>query len=174
MTADPHEFSRPVPLARIGRDPFRRKIEARREEREKLARRFGLLALDRLTAEVELSRGSGGSILLEAMFEAEFVQECVISLEPVRGSARQSFALVYAPDAADEGAGEVEIEGEAPAIEPLSGDTIDIGEAVAQELSLALPEFPRDPSAGIAAAPAEEDEERPFAALARWRGAGKD
>lgn len=171
MSADRPEFSRPVPLARLGRDPFRREIEARPQEREALARRFGLLALDRLAATVELARRSGGSVLLEAAFEAEFVQECVVSLEPVRGAVRQRFALIYAPQAAE---GEIEIEGEGPTVEPLAGEAIDIGEAVAQELSLALPEFPRDPAAAIEGLAEAGGEERPFAALARWVTTGKD
>jgi hypothetical protein len=42
---------------------------------------------------------------------------------------------------------------------------------VAQELSLVLPEFPRDPQATLEAGPADDAGERPFAALARWRKA---
>jgi uncharacterized metal-binding protein YceD (DUF177 family) len=165
------EFSRPVPLARLGHDPYRQQIEATREEREKLARRFGLLALDRLLATVVLSRQGGMSILLEASFEAEFVQECVVSLEPVRGDVRQDFSLLYGPAATDER--DIALDSEEITFEPITGDTIDIGEAVAQELSLALPAFPRDPGATIAAE-AAESEERPLAGLARLRMAGDE
>jgi uncharacterized metal-binding protein YceD (DUF177 family) len=164
------EFSRLVPLTRLGRDPFRQKIAATREERKKLARRFGLLALDRLCATVALTRQSDASVLLEASFEAEFVQECVITLEPVRGTASQRFSLLYGPAGTDED--EVEIDSDAVTFEPLAGEAIDVGEAVAQELSLALPAFPRDPEATIATLATEDAEERPLAALARWRKPG--
>jgi uncharacterized metal-binding protein YceD (DUF177 family) len=146
------EFSRPVPLARLGRDPLRQHIAANREERDKLARRFGLLALDRLVATVVLSRQPDASVLLEAEFEAEFVQECVVSLEPVRGAAHQRFTLLYDPAAAAER--EIALDCEELTCEPLVGDVIDIGEAVAQELSLALPAFPRHPQAELALAAA--------------------
>jgi hypothetical protein len=53
-----------------------------------------------------------------------------------------------------------------PALEPLTGDAIDIGEAVAQELSLALPEFPRQPDAAIEDTAPAEAIEGPFTALA--------
>lgn len=162
------EFSRRVALAWLGRDPFRQQIAASPEEREKLARRFGLVALDRLIATVELSRRDGDSVLLEAAFEADFVQECVVSLEPVRGTLKQPFALLYGPAAAES---EVALAGEGIDFEPLQGETIDIGEAVAQELSLALPEFPRDPQAAIETDAAEGEGEKPFAALARWKKA---
>ena len=171
MKAALPEFSRLVPLARLGRDPFRLEIEATPGEREKLARRFGLLALDRLSAVVVLSRQSGMpvssmSVLLEASFEAEFVQECVVSLEPVRGAVRQRFSLLYGSGAAAER--DIEIDSEEVTFEPIVGDAIDVAEAVAQELSLALPLFPRDPQAATEVL-SPESEERPLAVLARWR-----
>ena len=124
-------------------------------------------ALDRLTAAVALHREGGGLIRLEAEFEAEFAQECVVTLEPVAGKIAQSFALVYGP--AEDGPDEIDLDADAPAFEPLTGDAIDIGEAVAQELSLALPEFPRDPDAVLDPAAIEEAPDGSFAALAKLR-----
>jgi uncharacterized metal-binding protein YceD (DUF177 family) len=161
------EFSRLVPLTRLGPEPFRQRIEATAEERERLSQRFGLLALDRLVAEVVLQRQSGEIILLEAAFEAEFEQCCAVTLEPIRGSVSDPFSLVYGPprDAGEE----IALNGDEPAFEPLNGDAIDIGEAVAQELSLALPLFPRHSDATIDGAVAPEPAEGPFASLARLR-----
>ncbi|MGH7108948.1 MAG: YceD family protein [Stellaceae bacterium] len=168
MSAAAPEFSRRVALARLGHDPFRQRITASPEECARLARRFGLVALDRLTATVALSRRDGTAVLLEAAIEADFVQECVVSLEPVRGSLKQPFALLYGPTTAES---EVALAGEGIDFEPLLGETIDIGEAVAQELSLTLPEFPRDPQAAIETDAAASEGEKPFAALARWKKA---
>jgi uncharacterized metal-binding protein YceD (DUF177 family) len=143
------EFSRLVALARIGRDGLRQEISATAAECEQLARRFGLLTLDGLAAVVELRRQDDAAIFLEAVFEAAFIQECVVTLEPVPGALSERFALVYGPpDAAPD---DSEAANDAPAFEPLTGGAIDIGEAVAQELSLALPEFPRHPEAALAA-----------------------
>jgi uncharacterized metal-binding protein YceD (DUF177 family) len=166
------EFSRPVPLARLGAQPFRQQIEATADERERLARRFDLVALDRLTAAVTLRRQEGEAVLLEAVFEAGFAQTCVVTLEPVPAAVSQSFSLLYGP--IDENRTEVELGVEEIVFEPLTGDSIDIGEAVAQELSLALPEFPRDPDAAIDAAAAAEPVEAPFAALARVHKPAQD
>jgi uncharacterized metal-binding protein YceD (DUF177 family) len=167
MSASTPEFSRLVPLARLGSEPFRQDIEATAEERERLVRRFGLMSLDRLTAAVALHRQGGGLIRLEAEVAAEFAQECVVTLEPVAGKIAQSFALVYGP--AEDGPAEIDLDAEAPAFEPLTGDAIDIGEAVAQELSLALPEFPRDPAAVLDPAAIAAEPGGPFAALAKLR-----
>ncbi len=168
MSTTDAEFSRPVALARLGVEPFRQEIEAAAGERERLARRLGLEALDRLRAAVTLHRQADATVLLEARFEAAFTQTCVVTLESVPGAVSGSFALLYGP--ADAAPSEVDAAADAdePVFEPLCGAAIDIGEAVAQELSLALPEFPRHPDAPAEPvdAAAEPIDER-FAALAR-------
>jgi uncharacterized metal-binding protein YceD (DUF177 family) len=161
------EFSRLVALAQLSTRPFRQRIEASAEEREKLSRRLDLISLDRLVAEVELRRQSLEVILLEAEYAANFEQCCAVTLEPVRGAVSDRFSLVYGP--APEEAREISLTAEEPAFEPLNGNSIDIGEAVAQELSLALPIFPRDPAAAIDQAAMAEPLQGPFATLARMR-----
>jgi uncharacterized metal-binding protein YceD (DUF177 family) len=160
----PPEFSRLVPLARLGPEPFRQEITAGDAERDALARRFDLFAIGRLRARVELTRQGQELVLLRAEFEAEFVQNCVVTLDPVDGAMSHRFSLLFGPPEAEEqagGTGEDEW-----AFEPLAGDAIDIGEAVAQEFSLALPPFPRSPGASVEAAmPPPED--GPFAGLSR-------
>lgn len=167
MSEPAPEFSRLVPLRQIGGKSFLQQIEATPEERDKLSSRFDLVALHRLVAEVELRRQSAEMILLEAQFEAEFEQCCAITLEPVRGTVSDRFSLIFGP--APEENAELVLSGEEPAFEPLHGDAIDIGEAVAQELSLALPVFPRDPDAVIDDVGAGQSFEGPFASLARLR-----
>ena len=166
MTDTVPEFSRLVPLARLGFAPFRQKIEATLSEREKLSRRFDLLALDRLKAAVELRRQGDQVVVLEASFEAVFVQSCVVTLEPVAGTICDHFTLVYGPAEAEPG---VASHGEDAAFEPLNGDVIDIGEAVAQELSLSLPAFPRHPDAKTDGEALAQPTGSPFISLARLR-----
>src|SRR4249919_541839 len=91
-TATP-EFSRPVPLARLGAEPFRLEISASEAERAALARRFDLIALDRLSARVELVRMGKDRFVLHAAFAAEFVQSCVVTLDPVGGAVAEEFTL---------------------------------------------------------------------------------
>jgi uncharacterized metal-binding protein YceD (DUF177 family) len=161
------EFSRLVRITGLGSKPFRQRIEATPNEREQLSRRFDLLALDRLSAVVELRRQDAEVILLEATFEADFVQACTVTLEPVPGGISDRFTLVYGPITGQRH--EIERAVDEPAFEPLDGDTIDIGEAVAQELSLSLPLCPRHSGAGIEVESSEELS-GPFASLARLLG----
>jgi uncharacterized metal-binding protein YceD (DUF177 family) len=167
MSPPAPEFSRLVEVARLSTRPFRQRIEATAEERERLSQRFDLISLDHVVADVELRRQSPEMILLEAEFAAEFEQCCAVSLEPVRGAVSDRFSLVYGP--APEEEQEIALTSDEPAFEPLDGNSIDIGEAVAQELSLALPIFPRDPEARIDQAAMAEPLEGPFAMLVRVR-----
>lgn len=170
MSDAPPEFSRPVPLARVGTDPFRRHIAASEAERAALAKRFALVSLDGLEADIELVREPGGTVLLTAAFEAEFAQECIVTLDPVAGGVNERFQLRYGPP---EGEAEVPGGDDDPAFEPLVGETVDIGEAVAQEFSLALPPFPRAADALVESELGETPAEGPFAALARLVRSGQ-
>ena len=156
------EFSRLVPLARLGAEPFRQDIEASEAERAALALRLDLLALERLTATVELVRLDKEIFALRAAFEAEFVQSCVITLDPVSGTAAEEFTLIYGPpDAEEDVGGSVD---DNVAFEPIVGTVIDVGEAVAQQFALALPPFPRLPGASVEAEMPPADEPGTFAA----------
>lgn len=160
------EFPRLVPLTRVGNEPYRQQIAASEAERDALAQRFELLSLDRLTADVELAREPAGTILLIASFEAVFEQECIVTCDPVAGTVAERFQLRYGwPEAEDD----VPSGEDDPAFEPLTGEAIDIGEAVAQEFSLALPPFPRVADTVIEINDAEASEGGPFSALDRFR-----
>ena len=165
------EFSRLVSVARLGAEPFRQEIAATEEERIALARRFDLLAIERLEASVELVPNARGSILLRAAFDAAFVQSCVVTLDPVPGAVSERFKLVYGPPEAEDNAAAAEDDA---AFEPLNAEVIDIGEAVAQEFSLALPPFPRSPDAMIEAEEPLHGNASPFAALSRLSGQGSN
>jgi len=137
------EFSRPVPVVRLGADAVTYRIDATGDERAALARRFDLVSIDYFAAEVTLSR-HGGDIRLAAEIAADVVQLCCLTLEPFAGKLIDRATLLYrrkAPPA------DLVVDDED--YEVLVGDEIDIGEAAAQQLSLALDPFPRAPGATI-------------------------
>ena len=98
------------------------------------------------------------------------MQTCVVSLEPVVADITEPFVIHYAAGQPAEGDEEVLValeEDESP--EPLVGGAIDVGEAVTQQLVLALDPYPRKPGAVVPAAaapPTQPAENGPFAALA--------
>lgn len=158
-----NEFSRPVAIGRLTEEEVH-SIAATAAERAALARRFGLSAIDALGAEVRLAP-LGRGVRLDATLEADVVQGCVVTLQPFPTHLHENFTLVY---------GDAPVDQEEDAVvEPLEGETIDIGEAVAQQLSLALDPYPRAPGAALDPRWTDEPEtEGPFAALARVKKTG--
>lgn len=166
------EFSRPVAVERLGHDERRYEIEANAGERAALAERYGILAVVSLTARLLLKRLPGGSLVrLAGRFSADVVQSCVVSLDPVPAHLEEDFVLTYATERdADAGAGEVvvDLDDEDPP-EPIENGMIDLGEAAAEHLALALDPFPRAANATFQGGDAPADEPpakaNPFAAL---------
>ncbi len=68
-----------------------RRISANPEERAALARRFGLIGIDRLEAVFALKRAGGGVIHVTGEIEAEVTQSCVITLAPVQAKVGRRF-----------------------------------------------------------------------------------
>lgn len=170
-----NEFSRLIEVKDIGAQPVTRKIDAKPQELAALARRFGLLDLKALSAELTLS-WRGKEVIAEGRLEADAVQRCVVSLAEVPEHVESDFTLVYREAGAADGASEQEIDPESDEEPPESfgPEGIDLGEAVAQQLALALDPYPRHPDAQApkrewGAPPLPEEEEaassNPFAVL---------
>lgn len=166
------EFSRVVPLDDLTDAETVREIEANEGERAGLAMRFGLLSLDSLRATVRLKRLRGGrAVRFSAVFHAEVTQTCVATLEPVADRIDDAFEIVFEREAAGAGGRELVLDPEADS-EPLVGDSIDIGEVVAQEVALSLNPYPRRPGATLDTGDGALDAERgpgapgPFESLA--------
>jgi uncharacterized metal-binding protein YceD (DUF177 family) len=171
------EFSRLFRLDTLSAEPLRVAIEAGPDEREGLARRFGLVAVDALTAEAELRR-SGEAATAVGRLQARVTQSCVASAEAVQAEVAEDFRVDFRPLPAEvRPEEEVELgEGELD-VTFYEGGAIDLGEAVAQTLLLGLDPYPRSPAAEAALRDAgvkSEEEARieasPFAALAALKG----
>jgi len=78
-----NELSRLVSLASIGNAERSIKIVVTADEREALARRFGLESLDWMTASATIRRLDDGAVRLRIAFAADVVQHCVATLEPI-------------------------------------------------------------------------------------------
>lgn len=167
-----NEFSRLYRLDSLSAEPRSVAVEASPEEREALARRFGLVALDSLSAEAELRR-SGDSVTAAGRLRARAIQSCVASVEPVEAEVVEDFRVEFRPPPTASGPDE-EIELGESELDTIfhEGGAVDLGEAVAQSLALSLDPYPRSPAAETALREAgvkSEEEARlessPFAAL---------
>ncbi|HYE28744.1 MAG TPA: DUF177 domain-containing protein [Allosphingosinicella sp.] len=167
-----NEFSRRFRLDALSDAPRRVQIEATPGERGALARRFDLIAIATLTAEAELRR-SGDAVAAVGRLRARVSQSCVATAEPVEAAVDEDFCIDFRPlRAAGHPDEEIELgENELDTIF-YEGGEIDLGEAVAQTLALALDPYPRSPEAEAALKAAgvrSEEEARaetsPFAGL---------
>ncbi|WP_298668674.1 DUF177 domain-containing protein [uncultured Sphingomonas sp.] len=161
------EFSRPERLDTIGGEPRIVEIAADAEERRRLAGRFGLIAIDRLAATFTIHRDATG-IRADGRVVAGVTQACSVTGDPLPATVDEKVALrfVAAGDATED---EVELGEDALDTIEIEGGAIDLGEAAAETLMLALDPFPRQPRAAEAlraAGVVAEDQAGPFSALA--------
>jgi uncharacterized metal-binding protein YceD (DUF177 family) len=175
------EIERIVDLDRLGNGAAF-EIVASDGERAALAKRFGFLGLPAFSARVTVDRRLGGQIVVEGRLRGQIVQACVLTLDPVTQDLDDAFRIVFKKDLTDERdpeSGEAVLSAQADAPEPLSGNMLDVGEIVAEQLSLAADPYPRRsgakledvlprPRGGGRKGPTEQ-RRHPFAGLAALR-----
>ena len=157
-------------------------IEANEKERAALAKRFELVSIDSLKAELTISTASNGEVTVRGPMTAEIVQNCVATLEPVPELVEDTIEVLFSPHVSEddlpsdpddlEELSEEELMALLDQPEPLVDGKIDLGEVVAQFLAVAMNPYPRKEGAELPAAvktEEEADEEKrpnPFAQLA--------
>lgn len=168
-------FTRLFDLAKLPQKGADVTLAPDRDERARIASWLNIESVEELGASVRLSRTASGRYLYRAHFEADVVQACVVTLEPVQSHLTGSFERSYqfAP-----GAGHSRPKGNAStavalnhededAPEVVDTSVVDIAAPVLEELSLALDPYPR--RAGVAFAHPDESPEtapnNPFAIL---------
>lgn len=157
-------------------------IEANEKERAALAKRFELVSIDSLKAELTISTASNGEVTVRGPMTAEIVQNCVATLEPVPELVEDTIEVLFSPHVSEddlpsdpddlEDLSEEELMALLDQPEPLVDGKIDLGEVVAQFLAVVMNPYPRKEGAELPAAvktEEEADEEKrpnPFAQLA--------
>lgn len=165
------EFSHVVPLSEIGGKAVHHNLLANDQERAALAKRFDLITLDRLSSQVALSSDDIG-IIATGNLVANVMQVCVVSGKPVAAEIAESFAIRFLPEPVFEPDSDIELEVEETETMFHDDRVIDLGEAVAQTLALAIDPFPRSPDAEEILQEAglkDNTPSGPFAALAVLR-----
>lgn len=171
-----------IDLDRMGPAGTALEITASEGERAALAKRFGFLALPAFAARVTVDRQPGGQIVVEGRLRGKILQACVLTLDPVTQELDDAFRIVFKKDLTDlrdPESGEAVLSPQVDAPEPLSGNLLDVGEIVAEQLSLAADPYPRRsgarledvlprPRGGGRKGPPEQ-RRHPFAGLAALR-----
>lgn len=127
-------------------------VVASESERIALAKRFGFLSLPAFSARVTVDLRPGGQVVVEGRLRGRIVQACVLTLDPVTQDLDDAFRVIFKKDLRDDHdpeSGETVLSAQADAPEPLSGNLLDVGEIVAEQLSLVADPYPRRPGAKL-------------------------
>ena len=146
-------------------------------ERKAVAERLRLASLDRLEAHAVLER-DGQQVRARGRVRAALEQSCIATGDPVAEHVDEPFDISFLP-APVEGTPDEEIELGAEDCDVVfyDGQAIDLGEAIADTLALAMQPYPRSPDAEDALKDAgvlSEEQAGPFAALAKLKRGGDE
>ena len=141
-----NEFSQVIKLSEVGNHSRNIQLSADAVARAGLMVRFDLAALDSLEADISLAHDAEG-VVATGRFTADLAQFCIASHDPVPAKMDEVVNIRFVPEPVVNG--EVELELEADDCDTMfhDGQIIDLGEAVAQSLGLALNPYPRSPEA---------------------------
>lgn len=158
-----YEFSRPVAIESLV--PDRERIDdftASEAECAALAKRFDLRELSDFKGRLTIRRITEGKFVsVHGVFEADIVQACVVSLRDVPAHVQGEFETYFSEDGKEFDPNEdfnLEIEEEDELNSVYNHGALDLGELLAQYLSLELPPYPRAPGVSLAAQMAEAGE----------------
>lgn len=171
-------FSRPVGIAEIAPAGRTLTLSASAEERQALARLWGVASVEALSATLKVWRWKRDGVRIKGTLHARLTQSCVVTLEPIESVVNAPVEAAYVPEGSHLAgmAGDEEVlvdpEGADPP-EIYHGDAVDLGAVVAEFAALSIEPYPRKSGAVFSE---HRDEETgggtpsPFAVLDALKG----
>lgn len=150
------EFSRIVLVSDLTSTPKIMQLEANPQECKALAKRFDIVDIHYLRIEASIWRKMDtGIICFKGVIRSKVVQSCVVSFAPVTTKIEVEFKEFFEEGIPHPMKEEEEIimdlsmleDEESP--EMITGNNLDIGEIIAQNLSLSLDDYPRAKDADL-------------------------
>lgn len=156
-----------INVARLPKKGMPVTIEADAAQRERLAAIHGLESVDRFRADLVAAAWKGSGVRVQGTVEADIVQSCVVTLEPLPNEIREEISAVFLPEdskllrpAFD--SSELVLDAEGPDVpETYSGDTVDVGALAEEIFGLAIDPYPRKPGAELKGPGAASESEIP-------------
>jgi Large ribosomal RNA subunit accumulation protein YceD len=139
------ELHRAVPVAEIGPSGLDSMVEASPAECAALARRMGVPAVLSFCCRFHLVRTVGSVVAARGRLLASVARTCVVSLDDFEVAVEEDFQVRFVPAGTETDNPDPEAEDEIP----FAGAVIDLGEAAAEQLALALDPYPRKPGAEL-------------------------
>ena len=136
------ELSHPVNLTEVGRGDRNVSIIASEVECQKITTRLMIPAVNALKGDMVL-KFSKSEIHVSGQIRADLTRECVASLEPVSEIIDDTFSISFLRTNEEISAFEALDSLDPDMPETLSGDSLDLGELLIQQLALMMSPFPR-------------------------------
>jgi len=159
-----NELYRPILVGQIPNLGTQVLVEATPAECAALALRMMIPAVREMRCRFDLHRESNTIIRATGLLTARVTQTCVISMEDFEAPVEESFTVRFVPAGTESD----DLDPDADDEIPYENGTLDLGEAAAEQLGLALDPYPRAPDAVLPEVE-EEPDPHPFAALNRLR-----
>nr|WP_316653520.1 DUF177 domain-containing protein [uncultured Gellertiella sp.] len=172
-------FSYLVKVGHISANPVSVTLSADPRECEGLAALWKVEKVGSLVARLQISRWKKDGVRIRGEVEAEIVQACSVTLEPVPARISETIDQIFIPEgsklariATDNG--EMFVDPDGPDLPELFvGDTIDAGTVVAEFAAMAIDPYPRKPGVDFSGH-IEDDGSRDtkpsaFSALKDWK-----
>jgi len=141
------ELHRPVSIAEIGPSGLDSMVEASPAECAALARRMGVPAVLSFSCRFHLTRDIGSAVAAQGRLAALVERTCVVSLDDFETEVEEDFRVRFVPAGTETDDPDPDPEAEDEI--PFAGAVIDLGEAAAEQLALALDPYPRKPGAEL-------------------------
>ena len=151
-----------VAADRIGAAGLEVTVEADSGALDALTRRMGIPAVEALRCVFRLVRLTADTIQAEGRLQAQVVQTCVISLEDFPAAIDERFRVRFVPAGQESDDPDPEADDEIGYADGM----LDLGEAAAEQLALAMDPYPRAPGAELPEL-GVDTVGHPFAALRR-------
>lgn len=171
MTTDAPPFQQDYNLGDLSRGGAEIRVAATGEDLARIAHWAELRSVESFGATVSLRKHSANNFSLDAELTADVVQDCVVTLEPVRSHIaraihRQLHLTAAGRHGGDSSIGLGALAGEDDTPEEITSLHYDLAGPLLEELILALDPYPRAPGVEFAAPPEPaEQRESPFAVL---------
>jgi len=161
-------------LTRLPEAGYELDIAPGTEELRALAKWAGVDEVSRLNAHVFVRPQSRTRFVEETQFDADIVQSCVVTLEPVHSHIARSFTRVLqlmpgVDRFADQGGAVAAVPSGEDSPDEIDSPVYALGTPMSAELALAIDPYPRAPGVAFEA-PADEDHaESPFTVLEKLK-----
>jgi hypothetical protein len=178
MTTDAPPFQELYDLGVLGRGTAELRIFAEDADRVRIAHWAEVQAVEAFSATVTLRKHAANSFSFDAEFTADIVQDCVVTLEPVRSHIarhvhRELHLALHARHRSDTSIALSQHAGEDDVPEEIDSLEYDLAAPLLEELVLAIDPYPRAPGVEFAPPPdpaePESKPESPFAVLRKLK-----